>query len=191
MASATTGLITMGLTTTHARVAAIIGLMLWMMCGCVWKGGQDHIRPSRLDDAQEWRSTPSRIRVYPSTRFTQDSDQPILDARIELVDDMGDPVKAAGRLRLELFARSATGKPDIGQRLYSWDVSTWTLADQKRHYDPITRAYLFRLKLDEPQTSKIQTVLKVMFTSGEAPRLEAQASLPMNLHAIKSFGHGR
>jgi len=176
-------------TTKYARAMAFIGLMLLLMCSCVWKGGQDNVRPICHEHVQKWQSTPSRIRVYPSTHFIQDGEQTILDARIELIDDMGDPVKAAGRLRLELFARSTTGKPDIGTRLYNWEVSTWTIDDQKRHYDPITRAYLFRLKLDESQTSKIQTVLKVMFTSGSSERLEAQASLPMNLHAMESFGH--
>lgn len=165
-----------------------ISVVALLLIGCVWKGGHKE-RHATIDDAsaQVWSGRPWRARVYPATRFAEDQSKSILEARIELVDDMGDPVKSAGRLRLELFARSAAGKPDIGQRLYSWDVSILTREDQQRHYDPITRTYVFRLKLDESHTPRIQSVLKVMFISPQGKRIEAQATLPINLYTVESL----
>ena len=164
--------------------ATIVGVSLWMS-GCVWKGGPpttDHLAPPGFD--QVWRSRPQHMRVYPSTRFVQDGSGSVLEARIELTDEMGDPVKGTGRFRLELFTHSQAGHTGMGRRLYSWDVSVLTLADQRLHYDAITRAYLFRLRLDETQTAASHTVLQVTLMASEGWRLESQATLPMRWHTI-------
>ncbi len=171
---------------TRARaVASAVGVCL-AVSGCVWKGGVRHATDRVLPQA--WAYEPRRMRVYPSTRFVQDDQRPILEARIELTDEMGDSIKGVGRFRLELFARGIAGNPGVGQRLYSWDVSTTTLADQYRYYDPITRAYLFRLKLDEAITAQTQTVVQVMFISPQGKRLETQAVLPIVLGSAGSPG---
>ncbi len=159
--------------------------------GCAWKGGRERQAesPAGSNGVSVWRLVPWSMRVYPSTRFTvQDTGWAILEARIELTDEMGDSVKGIGRFRLELFSRGPAGSADTGQRLYSWNVATTSLADQRRYYDPITRAYLFRLKLDETDTFKRDSLLKVLFTASDGSRLEAQAPLPIN---AKTFGELR
>lgn len=164
-------------------VAARMAGLSVLICGCVWKGGYK----GAVDQGSPvgvWRVAPHHVRVYPSTRFTQEASDTILEARIELRDEMGDPVKGVGRFRLELFARARSGGAGMGQRLYSWDVSVMTLDDQRRFYDPITRAYLFRLKLDDAHTARRRTHLQVTFTSSEGQRFEAQTSLPVDLQTI-------
>ena len=160
------------------------GVLLWIS-GCVWKGGHQSDHLDRRGFAQEvWHSRPQHMRVYPSTRFVLDGSESVLEARIELTDEMGDPVKGTGRFRLELFTHSQAGHTGMGRRLYSWDVSVLTLADQRLHYDAITRAYLFRLRLDETQTAASHTVLQVTLMASEGWRLESQATLPMRWHTI-------
>ncbi len=157
-----------------------------ILAGCIWKGGERVGDLSNLDISSVWKIEPVRIRVYPSTRFIATDEQSILEARVELIDEMGDPIKATGLLRLELFARHMAGDPGIGRRLYVWDASILTLEEQRSYYDSITRTYLLRLKLDDEATARRDTILDVTFTSTEGQRLETQSALPIDFRAIES-----
>lgn len=128
-----------------------------------------------------WKPTPLTMRVYPSTRFIREKGRPILEARVELLDEMGDPVKAAGTLVFELVSGDSTRRRDVGQRLYKWDeespgqpLSLMTLADQEKFYDPITRAYLFRLTLQDLKPSRQTVTLEITLTQPDGTRLTAR-----------------
>ncbi len=121
-----------------------------------------------------WQPLPKRIRVYPSTRFVRESDQAILEARFELFDEMGDPVKAPGSFRIELHSVDEVRGGVPKQLLYSWNADTTTIDQQREHYDPITRGYLFRLGVDNLRVANQPTLLKVIFTQTDKPRLEAE-----------------
>ena len=98
-----------------------------------------------------WKPIAVRMRVYPTTRFVSDSGKPVLEARIEMLDEMGDSVKASGLWRIELLSGGETRViRDPRKLLYSWQVQAMTLAQQQRLYDPVTRAYHFRLQMDQP-----------------------------------------
>ncbi len=122
-----------------------------------------------------WRPTPTRVRVYPSTRFIQESGRAILEARFELFDEMGDPVKSAGAFRIELHSIDESLGNAPRRLLYTWNAETLTLDQQREHYDPITRGYLFRLGVDNLNIAKQATLLKVAFTPVGRPRFEADA----------------
>ncbi len=124
---------------------------------------------------QTWRPTASAMRVYPSTRYAREGDKPVLEARIELFDEMNDTVKGVGRFRLELFAGDDRAAPQLARRLYRWDVTLQSLADQRRFWDPVTRAYLFRLEIDDLSIAAKATVLEATFMPLEGPRLETRA----------------
>jgi hypothetical protein len=85
-----------------------------------------------------------------------------------------------------LFAGGRAGEAHVARRLYYWDTAVLTREENRRYYDPITRAYLFRLKLDDLSPSSQPVVLKVTFSPGAAGtgedgaaagRLEGQAVL--------------
>ena len=164
-----------------------LGLVLG---GCVWKGGDDAGNRVRFEDSGDiWMVKPVRMRVYPSTQFIQDdTGRSVLEARIELIDDMGDSVKGVGKFRLELLSRSRTTDVGVGQRLYSWNVSATTLEEQIKYYDSITRAYCFHLNLDEDRSAKRDTYLHVMFTTTDGRRLATETSLPVDLQTIGLHG---
>lgn len=164
--------------------------LLWGgVVGCVWKGervvGEGGAQPHPKG---AWLLQPVHMRVYPSTKFIKDGDGSVLEARIELVDVMGDSVKGVGRFRLELLSRGQSGEIGIGKRLYSWDVSLTTLDDQIQYYDPITRAYYFRLVLNEDRSANRETSLHVMFVTADGKRLTTEAVLPVDLHTINTQG---
>ena len=163
----------------------LVGLLVSM--GCVWKGGEQRSDFKQHVGNQIWQVGPVRMRVYPSTRFVEDQDFSMLEARVELLDEMDDSVKGVGEFRIEIFDRPRGGNPGVGQRRYSWDVSALTLADQRRHYDMITRSYLFRLKLEDQATAHRETVLQVTFISPEGKRLKTRSDLPIDLHQFQSL----
>ncbi len=140
------------------------------LAGCEFKGRQP--LPDSAPMAGAWVPQATTMRVYPATRFTHHNDEPVLEARVELFDDMGDSVKGSGSYRFEL--RDANGTGDERQRLYTWDVDVLTLKDHQEHYDPITRSYVFPLRLDDAAVAQRQTVLRVVFTRAEGKRLETE-----------------
>lgn len=153
-----------------------------LLCGCQWKGGpQDSAGKAGNGEQPEpviWRPEPVTMRVFPSTRFVKDGEQVALEARIELLDEMNDSIKWAGQFRLELYETGRASGPALGQRLYGWNADVITIEHQRQHYDPITRTYLFRLKLDDPAAPLHETVLRVAMTRPNGTRLETQAVLP-------------
>lgn len=122
-----------------------------------------------------WQPLPVSIRVYPSTRFIKESGRAVLEARFELYDDMGDPVKSAGTFRIELLSVDEALGNAPRRLLYTWNAEVLTLDQQREHYDPITRGYLFRLGVDDLRIARQATLLKVTFSPVDRPRLDAEA----------------
>ncbi|MEM1098448.1 MAG: hypothetical protein AAGH92_06615 [Planctomycetota bacterium] len=106
-----------------------------------------------------------------------EGESPLLECRIELLDAMGDPVKASGHVRCELF--SSTGRNDgvLGERLYGWDVHMTRLEDQRDFYDPTVRGYLFRLKLASIEPANRPTTLRITFTPTSGAILTDEAEI--------------
>ena len=118
---------------------------------------------------------PVAMRVYPSTRYATEADRPVLDARIELFDQMNDSIKGVGRFRFELFAGDDRTAAQLARRLYRWDVNLHTLAQQRQYYDPVTRSYQFRLQIDDLSIAQKATLLEVTYLPLEGQRLETKA----------------
>ncbi|MEM8737662.1 MAG: hypothetical protein AAGG38_04190 [Planctomycetota bacterium] len=124
-----------------------------------------------VDLSEAWQPEPVALRIYPSTRFVNEGDVTLLEARVELFDQMGDSVKASGRLRFELYASGYAPGIDVGRLLFSWDLALTRLEDQRRYYDPVTRSYLLRLRLDSREISRRQVLLRVTFEPSDEERL--------------------
>jgi hypothetical protein len=174
-----------------AAKAVLVAAVAGMTIGCTWKGNfggspsDTEGQPPRV----AWTLQPVDMRVYPSSRFSVQNQQAMLEARIELLDEMGDSTKGVGQFHFELFAGGTPGfaeaagspghpgRPTSAQRLYTWDVPLLTLDDQKRHYDPITRAYLFRLRMDEQALPQRNTTLQASYEALSGERLKASTVL--------------
>jgi hypothetical protein len=127
---------------------------------------------------QHWKPIAVRMRVYPTTRFVSDSGKPVLEARIEMLDEMGDSVKASGAWQVELLT-GGESRISREQRklLYSWQVQAITLAQQQRLYDPVTRAYHFRLQMDQPANPQQAVTVSVTFTPPGGATLQASSTI--------------
>ncbi len=164
----------------HIGVLTLFALQLLSItaAGCAWKGGPND--QANATAANAWQPQPVAIRVYPTSRFVENDGATILEARIELIDAMEDPIKGAGQFRFDVYTNAGSiRKPLVGEKLYTWDVPLLSLIDQRQHYDRITQAYLFRLKLYDINTAQRATLLRTIFTPITGNRLEAEAVLNM------------
>ena len=149
--------------------------------GCVQaKGGVGASGEGEVALAEAWAPRPEGLRIYPSTRFVREGDTPLLEARIELLDAMGDSIKASSRTRFELRAAGENPGVEEGRLLYSWDVAIASLEDQRDYYDPVTRAYLIRLRLTDDQITQRQVVLRVTLETVDGRRLSDEQ--PVRIH---------
>ena len=142
--------------------------------GCQWKGDPP-VTPAPSPAGDYWQIRPVRMRIYPSSRFVQYKERSILEARVELFDEAGDSTKGVGTLRFELFASDRIGEVVDSKQLFAWDIDMMTLDANRQFYDPVTRAYLFRLGIDELPTDRDRVVLRVTFSPVTGNRLVAHA----------------
>jgi hypothetical protein len=162
------------------RVAWSIPLLLLMFvlgCETTETAPSDMGVAGTADTGRHWMPVPTSVRVYPSTRFIKESGRAILEARFELYDEMGDPVKYAGAFQIELFSVDESLGNTPRRLLYTWNAELSSLEQQREHYDPITRGYLFRLGVDNLKIARQVTLLKVVFAPIDRARLEAEAEV--------------
>lgn len=162
-----------GMRITHTLVMLALGIAI--LTGCEFKG--DRIDEG-LANGERWPFVPAAVRVHPFTTLKAgDASEPmVLEARIEMVDAAGDVTKGVGELRFELYLLGATAQ-DAGKerQLMRWDASLVTIEQNQRHYDPITRTYSFKLKLEQPPPTGGKLRLDVQLTDDTGRRMTADA----------------
>lgn len=159
-----------------AVAAAIIGCDESLLKGGMTSGAADS------QPTPEWPFAPVAMRVHPFTQIAVDDQtgEPMLEARIELLDQLGDVTKGVGRLRFELLTASdrASASQAAEHRIEKWEVSMVTLGENRQHYDHITRTYRFKLKLTQPPEAGTPLRLVAQFTKPTGKRLSAD--MPLN-----------
>ena len=120
---------------------------------------------------------PKTIRIHPFTG-TRDFDQSGgirgIDVRIEAVDHYGDPTKAFGTMRFELYRFQPNSIDPKGKRIAVWEESTIEPAKNLLHWDKITRTYEFKLQWESPIPVGRKFVLQAVFTSPFSERMFAE-----------------
>ena len=119
---------------------------------------------------------PQKIRIHPFTalRMLEDRNVRGLEARIEALDAFGDPTKAFGDIRFELYAYRTGSSEPKGERLNVWQVSIGDPGNNLVHWDRVTRSYLFKLELTQQSEPADRYVLMVVFASPYTQRLFAE-----------------
>jgi len=162
----------------HGSFPLILLCLAMAVVGCEFKGDRNGVPPATGAEAVTfWRPSPTLMRVYPSSRFIEVDGRPMVEARVEFVDAMGDTLKVAGDVRLELYAANEAGDAETGDRLFAWQVKLHTLEHQQAHFDHITRAYRFRLGMEPLPQTVTQTILRVTYIGEDGQRLQARALL--------------
>ncbi len=71
-----------------------------------------------------------------------------LEVRLQPLDRFGDPAKAVGSYRIEIFAFRIHTSEKPGRRLGHWFVAVLDEASNRKYYDPVDRSYVFPLLWD-------------------------------------------
>jgi len=119
---------------------------------------------------------PKSIKVHPFTGRTFDEAGGVsgIDVRIQAIDHYGDPTKAFGNFRFEIYQFLPNHLDPKGKRLATWDES---LLDPKKnllHWEKMTQMYDFKLQWDEPIPVGRRLVLLVTFDSPFTDRMTDQ-----------------
>jgi len=86
-----------------------------------------------------------------------------IEVRLQPIDQFGDPTKAVGSYRIELFAYQYKTLEKRGRRLGHWFVSVLDAESNRKYYDPIDRSYVFPLLWEEPLGSGLMVIVQATY----------------------------
>lgn len=108
-----------------------------------------------------WPFLPVEIRLHPLTHVVKSvGGQRTIEARLEFFDEQGHGTKGIGQVRFELVAPGYENTSASQTAEGVWDVDLTDLNRNARHYDSVTRTYLFRLSLDPSKQYQRTMMLK-------------------------------
>ena len=155
----------------HKSLTTILMFTMFWIGGCndaAFKGdaGNDF-------KGEEALFRPIAMRIHPFTQIAVDENTrtPILETRVELLDQMGDVTKSAGRFRFEVYASPVNASSSQQRQVAVWMVPVNDLKTTRQHWDPITRTYVFKLTLDQIPSDDIRLRLNAQFIGPTSQRL--------------------
>ena len=117
---------------------------------------------------------PHKISVHPFTgtrTFDQAGGARGFDVRIEATDSFGDPTKAFGDFRFELYDYRPFSPDPKGTKIATWRESLLEPKRNLQHWDNIAKRYQFKLQWGQPIPAGQRFVLVATFTSPFTGRL--------------------
>jgi hypothetical protein len=123
--------------------------VLLALCGC---GGM----PFARSEEDQKMFGPASIRLHPT--FTQvkdwtgDNKPDGIEAVLELQDQFGEPTRAGGAVRFELYTFVPNDPERKGKRLAVWSTRLDVRDEQIAHWNPAIRAYSFQLGFEPIRT---------------------------------------
>jgi hypothetical protein len=73
-----------------------------------------------------------------------------LEVRLQPLDQFGDPTKAVGSYRIEVFQYRLRSNERKGARLGHWFIAVLDAESNRKYYDPVDRSYVFPLLWEVP-----------------------------------------
>lgn len=159
------------------RPATLAALLVVLgSAGCAPNDSRSrHLRSDgSWEEGPAWPYWARSMRVHPLSQIAPDRDSgdPVIEARIEFLDPLDHTCKGVGQLQLELAAAGRSAGP-----IAQWQMDLRDPAVNRRHYDDVTRTYLFRLKID-PDKIPDEPALLAEFLSADGRHMEADYRLP-------------
>ena len=165
------------------RVALVILVIALSGCGTVGFKNESAVSGRSNSATGAGMFEPDAMRIHPVSRIAVDGGTglKVVEAYIEFVDRFGDVTKASGVIRFEAYAQANTAaSSDGGYREDVWDISIDDEESNRRHYDPITRSYAFKLKLASSLSSEDRITISTLFNSSAGTRLNDTKTLTLS-----------
>jgi hypothetical protein len=114
-------------------------------------GGCDAVIPRPASEqemfgAVSFRIHPTFTQIKP---FSPEGKSQGIEAVLEFDDQFGDPTRASGEVRLELYSFASADPDHRGPRLAMWSTSLDSKDEQLSRWDPAARGYSFHLTYDQ------------------------------------------
>ena len=117
---------------------------------------------------------PTQVEILPFTKVGSFDVKGLPDginAVVRPVDVMGDPAKAYGTMRFELYSYVPDSGLNKGEQLMVWTQSLNTPTDQRKYWDRVTQSYQFQLAWRQPLSPNNKYVLEVVYENPAGVRL--------------------
>jgi len=154
-----------------------LGLFGFMIAGMGCNGPE-----SVGDGGADWHSAFWVDRVQLQRSFTRivegnppQGETPMIEVFVEVFDQYGDPIKAAGEFRFEIFRYVPAVSDPRGRRYENEGMQEFDLTQaeiNQQYWDSITLSYRMRLNLPPDAADAKQVVLQVTFISGPKDQVE-------------------
>lgn len=133
-----------------------------MVPACTSSSQADRAQVTRA--SQDWPYAPVSIQVHPISRIKIDRDtgQPMVHARIEMLDPDGFSTRGPGNLTLILSGQSEDGVMLMSQTEWNCDLTDPT--NNRRYYDEVTRTYQAILELSPNMNIPWEPSLRAVLT---------------------------
>ena len=121
---------------------------------------------------------PRTLDIHPFTQTgTFEEGGSGVHARIQARDAYGDPTKAFGDFRFELYEFRTHHQDHKGARLAQWEVKLSQPEQNLTHWDRHTRSYEFKLGWNQRLPTGRRVILVAVFTSRFTPRISAEREI--------------
>lgn len=117
-----------------------------------------------------WPFSPTSVRIHPFTMFdpidnTNELSPLSLKVHIEFLDEMGDPVKGLGTVRIEVYELNLK-RPNavFDNKLGHWVLDLSEKELSQSYYDRITRTFVFPIDIEKRPAANSRLRLIVHFT---------------------------
>lgn len=87
-----------------------------------------------------------------------------LEVKVQPLDQFGDPAKAVGSFRIEVFQYRVRSSEKKGDRLGHWVVNVLDAESNRQYYDRVDRCYVFPLLWESPIESGTQVIVQATYT---------------------------
>jgi hypothetical protein len=99
-----------------------------------------------------------------------------IEVKLQPLDQFGDPTKAIGSYRIEVFEYHPRSGEKRGLRLGHWFVTVLDAESNRKYYEPVDRAYVFPLLWDKPIAVGTSVIVQATYypPAGSDDKLFAQ-----------------
>lgn len=161
---------------SRSVLATCLGLLICLSLSAGCQKGQEmniaKLPPDRAEMAGYY--LPSQIEILPFTKpgsFDAKGLPDGISAVVRPADVLGDPVKAYGTMRFELYSYVPTSALHKGEQLMVWTQTLNTPADQRKYWDRVTQSYQFQLAWRQLLQPNKRYVLEVTYENPAGTRL--------------------
>lgn len=133
---------------------------------------------------------PTQIEILPFTKPASFDARGLPDginAVIRPLDSLGQPAKAYGSVRFELYTFVPASGLEKGKQLMVWSQDLSTPTDQRKYWDSVTQSYQFQLLWHQPLEPNKKYVLQVVYENPAGTRLSSDYTFDFvpNIERIK------